>query len=480
MLYIIKRYYSKIPEAVKASIWFTICSILQKGIQLITVPFFTRILSTEQYGQYSLYQSWLGIISIFATLNLSCGVFNNGMLKYKEKRPEYISAMQGLSTVVSLIVIVLYLLAINLWDSILGLPRIIVIAMLIEILFTPAFQFWSMRQRYEYKYKTLVTITLIMSVLNPVIGLIAVNNTMEKGIARALSVALLNAFVGICFYVYNFIKGRKFYNKEFWKFALGFNLTLIPHYLSMVVLSQADRVMIEKMFGSDKVAIYSVAYSISMVMTIVISSINASFAPWTYQKMELKEYSEIRKMTELLLIGVGAICLIPTFLAPEIMAIMAPDSYSEAIWAIPAIALSVFFVFLYSLFGNIEFYFEESYFVTIASALGAALNIILNVIFMNIFGYLAAGYTTLICYMIFSIAHYCFMRIVSKKHINGIRIYNERGIIAIIVLLMVISGITMLLYKMDIIRYGILLIGLLIAFVKHDKIINILRQLKEK
>ena len=72
------------------------------------------------------------------------------------------------------------------------------------------------------------------------------------------------------------------------------------------------------------------------------------------------------------------------------------------------------------------------------------------------------------------------MRIVSKKHINGIRIYNERGIIAIIVLLMVISGITMLLYKMDIIRYGILLIGLLIAFVKHDKIINILRQLKEK
>ena len=83
MLKKIKLFYNKIPQGIKASIWFTVCSIIQKGIQLITVPFFTRILTAEQYGQYSLYQSWLSIISIFATLNLSSGVFNNGMLKYK-------------------------------------------------------------------------------------------------------------------------------------------------------------------------------------------------------------------------------------------------------------------------------------------------------------------------------------------------------------------------------------------------------------
>lgn len=77
-------------------------------IQLITVPF-TRILTAEQYGQYSLYQSWLSIISIFATLNLSSGVFNNGMLKYKEERTKYISSMQGLSTIVSLLVIGVYI-----------------------------------------------------------------------------------------------------------------------------------------------------------------------------------------------------------------------------------------------------------------------------------------------------------------------------------------------------------------------------------
>ena len=226
------------------------------------------------------------------------------------------------------------------------------------------------------------------------------SNVEQKGIARILSVAILNILLGFFFYIYNFAKGKCFYNKEYWKFALLFNIPLIPHYLSMVVLSQADRIMIEKMFGTDKVAIYSVAYSVSMIMNIIITSINSSYVPWTYQKVENAEYKDLKKMSNILLALVGIISLVPTLMAPEIIAIMAPSNYSEAIWAIPPIALSVFFIFLYSLFANIEFYFEESYFVTIASIMGAILNIILNAIFMPIGGYLAAGYTTLMLSLI--------------------------------------------------------------------------------
>ena len=46
---------------VKAALWFTACSILQKGISFVVVPIFTRVLSTKEYGTYSLYLSWLQI-----------------------------------------------------------------------------------------------------------------------------------------------------------------------------------------------------------------------------------------------------------------------------------------------------------------------------------------------------------------------------------------------------------------------------------
>ncbi len=62
---------------------------------------------------------------------------------------------------------------------------------------------------------------------------------------------------------------------------------------------------------------------------------------------------------------------------------------------------SVFFMFLYPLFANIEFYYEKTKFVMVASCSGALLNILLNYIFIGLYGYYAAGYTTLICYMVF-------------------------------------------------------------------------------
>lgn len=474
----IYKHYMKIPASVKASIWFVVCNAFQKGIQFITVPIFTRLMTTEQYGQYTVYQSWLGIVSIFATLNLSAGVFNNGMLKYKANREKYIASMQGLSTTSTLCVIFLYLLTSNLCDKLFGMPHVLTAAMFMEMLFSPALQYWSMRQRYEFKYHALVVVTLSISVLNPLLGLLAVYATEEKGIARVLSSAIVNIGVGLAFYIYNLIKGKKWYDKQIWIFALTFNIPLIPHYLSSIILAQSDRIMIEKMFGESKVAIYGVAYSISMAMNIIVSSINSSFAPWTYQKCADKNYLAIGEISNILLIFMGTICLLPVVVAPELMRIVAPASYAEAVWIIPPVSLSVYFIFLYSLFGNIEFFFEETKFIMTASVIGAVSNIILNAIFMPAFGYIAAGYTTLFCYIIFAYAHYRFMLKTCQEHIKALHIYSAKTILLTTSLLFVVCGMTMVFYRLPLIRYGILLIGGIITFLFRKRIVWLYKAIK--
>lgn len=62
--------YRSIPVQVKASLWFLICAFLQKGISFITTPIFTRLLSTSEYGQYNVFNSWMNIIIVIVTLNL--------------------------------------------------------------------------------------------------------------------------------------------------------------------------------------------------------------------------------------------------------------------------------------------------------------------------------------------------------------------------------------------------------------------------
>ena len=86
--------YSDLPVQIRASFWFLICGFLQKGVSVITTPIFTRLLTTNEYGQYNIFNSWLGILSVFITLQLFSGSFTQGMVKYKELKIKYASSLQ--------------------------------------------------------------------------------------------------------------------------------------------------------------------------------------------------------------------------------------------------------------------------------------------------------------------------------------------------------------------------------------------------
>ncbi|MBE6751837.1 MAG: polysaccharide biosynthesis protein [Ruminococcaceae bacterium] len=472
--------YKSIPAAAKASLWFAICSVIQKGISLITVPLFTRLLTQEQYGEFSVFQSWYQLVSIFATLSLSAGVFFNGMTKYPKDRDKYMSTMQGLSTVVTLLLFCVYLPFREIINELTGLSTLLVVTIFVECLAAPALAFWSTRQRYEFKYVALVIVTIGVAVLSPALGLIAVNLTEEKGLARILSAALVNVGVGFFFYVLNIKRGKKLFSKEYWTFALKFNIPLIPHYLSSMVLSQSNRIMIERMFSETEVAIYSVAYSFSMIMNIVTQSINSSFVPWTYRKLKDNDIAPLKQYTTLLLLAVASISLLPVLVAPELMWIIAPPEYAEGVWIIPPLSTSVFFIFLYNLFANVEFYFEKTKFVMVASVIGAIANVGLNLILMPRFGYLAAGYVTLICYMLFAFAHYIFMRKVCKDKLSVKSVYNDKFIFLITLVYLVCMAIAMCLYNFVIIRYAILVIAFIVLIIKRNFVINLIKNVKKK
>ncbi len=472
--------YKLMPVAAKCSLWFAFSGFFQKGISLITTPLFTRILTTEQYGQFSVFQSWYQIISIFATLNLAYGVFNNGMTKYPDDRDKYVSSMQGLSSVVTLLLLGIYLPFREQINELTGLSTLLMLTLFAECLAAPALAFWSARQRYEFKYIALVSVTIGITVISPVIGLLSVSLAEEKGVARILSAAVVNVCVGLFFYILNVSKGKKLFSKDYWAFALKFNIPLIPHYLSTIALAQSDRVMIERFVGESAVAIYSVAYTFSLVMNIVLSSINSSYVPWTYQKLKQADVESINKTTSFLILGFAGFSILPVLIAPEFMMIIAPPEYSEGVWVIPPVSASVFFMFLYHMFANIEFYFEKNKLIMIASVVTAITNIVLNALFIPVFGYIAAAYTTLVCYILFAFAHFILMRKVSKTYLDVKSVYNDKLIFVIAIVYLGCIALAMSLYKLVIIRYLILLVVFAIFVIKRERVINILKKIKSK
>lgn len=476
----ILKKYNDIPVVAKATIWFIFCSTLQKCISLITTPIFTRIMSTEQYGQFSVYNSWLQIFTIITTLRLSYAVFNKGMSKYKEDRDGYTATMQTLTGILTIIVFVFYLIFRNQINALTELPTFIMLAVFAELLVTPAIDFWTIRKRYEYIYKPVVIRTVLMAILNAGIGVAAVMLSEEKGYARILSCVFVNVCFGSVLFIYNLKKSKKLLNWEYAKFALSFNFPLLLHYFSQYILDQFDRIMIQKIVSVAAAGVYSVAYNAGLIMKIITQNVNNALVPWEYEKLEKNEFKFFDDVIFLVYIFIAVCVLLFSACAPEIMMILADAKYHEAIYAIPPVALSLFFSFLYTTFANVEFFYEQRKFTMFISMAGALLNIILNYIFILLFGYIAAAYTTLVCYIVFAASHYVYMTHCVKRTLNIEKVFSTKRLVLLSVVVLLCGLFVVFLYDKWIIRYALIIITMAVAYKNRNRILYVLQIVKNK
>lgn len=471
--------YSNLSIPVKASLWFMVCNLVQKGISMITIPLFTRLLTTEEYGLFSVYQSWYMIIGIFACLNLQDAAYNTGMIKYSTDKDNFTLSLQNLTTTLTAVLFVIYIINPKFWNGVFELPSVLILTMFIELLFIPGYSFWSARQKFEYKYAALIVTTLFIAIMCPTVAVIAIKLSPNKGVARIVSFTLVQSFVGVIFYIRTIKKGSKIFNFEYWKYGLKFSIPLIPHYLSMQVLQQSDRIMIGRLVGNGEAAIYSIAYNISQLVMLLCSAINNSFIPYTYRCIKTANYKDLKKNSKLLLVVVASAMIVLMLVGPEVVKIFATADYYDAIWIIPPVSTSVFFIFLYPMFSNVEFYFEKSKVAMLASIIGAVLNLVLNYMFIPIFGYIAAGYTTLFCYVIFAIMHYLGMkRVLSGQGIDE-DFYDIEFIIALSMVMFAVMIGVLFIYKHTLIRYVVILIIFIIGIVCRNKVISLLKGLKK-
>lgn len=454
-----------VGEPVKASVWFAACNIIRKIIVYISMPIFTRIMSTEQYGIYTMYCSWSEILFLFTTLSISVNVYNKCIIKYKKDIFKFTSSALWLTTLLSIFIGTLLLVSYKGISGVIQLPPIIIVMIIIDSVFSPAFSFWAVNQRFEYKYKKIILFTLIQTVLNPVLGVILVLNMDDAGIGRCASVVVANLILGIPLYIYYIIKGKCLYDSEYWKYALMCTIPLLPHYLSQVLLNQMDRIMIGNICGSSFAAIYGVAYSVSIALLIVNKAINDSFTPWLYKKLERADYNGIKAVSNKLIMMIAAMYFFVILLGPEVIKVLGSSEYSDAIWIIPPVSISGYLLFIYALFCNVEFYFEVQKYMTLFSVFAALINYITNKYFIAKYGYIAAGYTTLFCYLIFSISHFIIMNKTLEK--NGIKekIYDGKTILAITIFMIVFGLAILSLYKYPLIRLCIIgCIGIFVIF----------------
>ena len=253
---IVKKY-RDVSVEIKAATWYAVGNIIQKIAPWMVMIILTHYLSTEEFGIYSVFMSWLEIFEIVITLRIYSNGYVAGLVRDDENRTTYTATMQSLSIILIMIWMLVYLMYHKIVNSVTGISTSLSIMMICSFIGTISFGLWSSRQRVDNQYKKMLFAIIVYGLIGPIIGALTVFLDLDNPIFYVVATrTIIQLGVAIPFFISNYKGSFTLWKKDFAIDALRYNLPLMPYYLSMILLNHSDRLMIQKIDGYEDAALY--------------------------------------------------------------------------------------------------------------------------------------------------------------------------------------------------------------------------------
>lgn len=460
-------------KAKKAGIWYTVANLILKGCVFLSLPFFTRLLSTKDFGIYNTYIAYETLVQAVLGLGLY-GTVKNAKLDFNDEYRKYVSSVFFLSIVWFILVLSFCNIFYPFYSSYLSFSRLIINCLLFQSFGGYFIHFYGTYLNVEFKYKSFVIISFINTVGSIILSILLIIYVFpnERYLGRIFGSALFPVLITFFLGFYILVRFRTLFNKKYWKFALVIGLPLIIHVISQSLLSQFDRIMISNMVGNSESGIYSYMYTLCSVTYIIALSMDNAWTPWVFYKIKDREEKSVKiaskKYIQLFtILSIGFMIMVP-----EVAKIMASPSYWKGIdLAIPLI-ISNYLIFMYFLPVSVEYYHKKTLFISIGTFFASLINVVLNTFAIRLYGYKAAAFTTLVAYFILFIFH----SIVASKY-NYSKIYDIKTMLsnfAALILVGIVFHLTSAIPLLNFcIRYCLLIIIIIYLFIHKNSFIDI-------
>lgn len=411
----------------KVAFFNILSTMLLRGISLFTAPLFSRMLGAAGYGVVNLYTIWVGVAAIAFTLQ-TYGTLVNARVEYSEdQQHKYQSSVMSLSLLFFLLCSSVVLIFLPQISALLKLHRILVVLILFHSFGSFCLNFLNSKFTYEFKADKNMYVSLGVTLTTIVLSVILILLMPEgkEHYGRILALAMTYGGMGLAISSYVLVKGKTFYNREYWTLALTLALPVVFYSLSDLLLGQCDRVMLQGMMNEAMVGQYSLAYNFGGIMFTIFGALNNSWIPFYFEDMKQGRKTQMRAQANNFLelftvLSVGFILL-----APEVYHVFASREFWEGTSLIPVFVSSYYLNFLCTFPVNYEYYYKKTKIVAVLTVATSVLNIGLNYVLIQQMGVLGAALATAISHGVQFISHYIYVRYILKKgdYPFGIRIW---------------------------------------------------------
>ncbi|WP_196889205.1 lipopolysaccharide biosynthesis protein [Aureivirga sp. CE67] len=378
-----------------------------KLISLVLIPIITPFLTDEDYGVYGILVAYIGSTTVFKQLGFSV-ILSNSFYKNPLHYKFIWSRVFGFLLSWNVILSILYMLLIPLIvpeSASNNLGLIILLYVLPTLFFDTIVFIGNKLLQYKQKAISFGTITAIKSIIGYLALYLAVA-VYDLGYLGWLISSFTISTIGAILIGYEiFLKEKLFpcfkFNYKWLRRKFKIALPVIPHFYSVFLLTNSDRIMMD-LFGVsvEKIGEYSLAYQVGGYFSLAGTALGMAYGPILMQMIKNKQQNQIQNITKVLsLVFIGG-AFITALWMREIFKILVRNESLQDSYPLAMIVVFSFTYYPFYYYVNTYFQYKEKtlYLLKISFAAGI-LNIVLNLFMIPYFGIKGAAISTFISYL---------------------------------------------------------------------------------
>ena len=398
----------------KQSLIYGFGHILARLVTFFLLPLYTHVFTPEEYGVVSLAYAFMGFTMILYRYGMDTALLKYSVQKKGQDRDEYISTIYGIQVITSIIFSsILFGYRKIIAKIVLGVDQPEWIAILSGILLFDAL--WNLPVlllRAEEKPIPFVifNLTNVLTTMGFNLFFVVILKMGITGVLLANLIASSIVFIlslPVIIKRVSFITIKTITLKTVFKFAIPF----LPAGIFTMIMELANRYLLNWMIGTREVGLYSAGHKLGIFGLIVVMGFNMGWTPYFLKRGKKSgARKEFAHAATIFLGLLGFVIVAVSLWVPEIMRfpIGSRTLIGEQFWSVEkvvfCILLAYFFFGTYVIQLPGVYMREMTNWIPIFRAIGATVNILLNILLIPKYGVIGSAWATVFAFMFMSLS----------------------------------------------------------------------------
>ena len=266
-------------------------------------------------------------------------------------------------------------------------------------------------------------------------------------------------------------------DSELWKKMLRYALPVLVSGIAFSINETFDRVLLERLLpesiAKTSIGMYSACYKLALFMMLFATAYRLGIEPFIFSQSKTKDATKNYAKILEFFVTCGALILLVVVVFVDILkGILIPnEAYWDAMKVVPILLLAYLFLGIYH---NLSVWYkitDRTKFGAYISVFGAVVTLLINVIFISTFSYMASAVATLVAYLSMTVLSYYF----GRKHYPIP--YNLKKIVTYLTLTIFLSALSFYQFRAQYF-IGAALVGLLLIIIWFNEKATIKQFLK--